>query len=280
MPAPASPTQRILDVAPLIPATGALAGWAAAYVLGVDHLDGVDPFTMRPIPVPIHLGRDLGRASVAQARYVRGSLPVEHRHFVHGLPVTTALRTAYDGARWAANLEEAVVFVDQVAHAVGIDVDELRGWCDPGRNHPGVRQARQAADLADARSASPWESRLRMFYVGEARLPRPEVNVPIFDLDGDLLGIGDLLDPEAGMVTEFDGQDHRLRRRHRADNLREERLEAANLVVCRVDSLDLRTPRPLAERLRTRHAQGQRRDRAQDRWTLVEPLWWRRRRAS
>ena len=78
-----------------------------------------------------------------------------------------------------------------------------------------------------------------MFYVGEAQLPRPEVNVPIFDLDGYLLGIGDLLDPEAGMVTEFDGQDHRLRRRHRADNLREEKLEAANLVVCRVDSLDL-----------------------------------------
>ena len=155
-----------------------------------------------------------------------------------------------------------------------------RRWCDPGSNHPGVQQARQAIEFADARSASPWESRLRMFYVGEALLPRPEVNVPIFDLDGDLLGIGDLLDPEAGMVTEFDGQDHRLRRRHRADNLREEKLEAANLVVCRVDSLDLRTPRPLAERLQARHAQGMRRDRGQDRWTLDQPLWWRRRRAS
>jgi len=58
------------------------------------------------------------------------------------------------------------------------------------------------------------------------------------------------------MVTEFDGQDHRLRRRHWADNVREEKLESANLVVCRVDSLDLRTPRPLAEPLQARHAQG------------------------
>jgi hypothetical protein len=249
-------------------------------VLGVDLLDGIDPFTMSPFPVPIRLGRDLGRASGAQVRYVRGSLPAEHRQSIHRLSVTTALRTAYDGARWATDLVEAVVFLDQVAHAIGIDLVELRRWCDPGSNHPGVQQAREAIEFADARSASPWESRLRMFYVGEAQLPRPEVNVPIFDLDGDLLGIGDLLDPEAGMVTEFDGQDHRLRRRHRADNLREEKLEAANLVVCRVDSLDLRTPRPLAERLQARHAQGLRRDRGQDRWTLVEPLWWRRRRAS
>ena len=280
LPTQTSTTQRILDAAPLIPATGALAGWAAAYVHGVDLLDGIDPFTMRPLPVPIRLGCDLGRASVAQVRYVRGSLPAEHRQSIHRLPVTTALRTAYDGARWAPDLVEAVVFLDQLAHALGIDLEELRRVVQSGGNHPGVEQARQAIELADARSASPWESRLRMFYVGEAQLPRPEVNVPIFDLDGDLLGIGDLLDPEAGMVTEFDGQDHRLRRRHRADNLREEKLEAANLVVCRVDSLDLRTPLPLAERLQARHAQGLRRDRGQDRWTLVEPLWWRRRRAS
>ncbi len=72
------------------------------------------------------------------------------------------------------------------------------------------------------------------------------VNTPIFDLDEQLLGIADLFDPETGLVAEFDGQEHRLRRRHRADNLREEKLEAANLVVCRVDSLDLRYPVPLA----------------------------------
>src|SRR5688572_13350888 len=47
LPAPTSTTQRILDVAPLIPGTGALAGWAAAYALGGDLLDGLDPFTMR-----------------------------------------------------------------------------------------------------------------------------------------------------------------------------------------------------------------------------------------
>ncbi len=71
-----------------------------------------------------------------------------------------------------------------------------------------------------------------------------------------------------------------MRRRHQADNIREEKLEGANLTVCRVDSLDLRQPVPLTERLRARHAQGMRRNRDLDRWTLVEPPWWQRRRRA
>lgn len=68
------------------------------------------------------------------------------------------------------------------------------------------------------------------------------MNPPVFDLAGNFLGIVDLLDVEAGLALEFDGQAHRLRGQHRHDNIREERLEHANLVVCRVDSLDLRNP--------------------------------------
>ena len=119
-----------------------------------------------------------------------------------------------------------------------------------------------------------------MFYLLEADLPRPLVNRPVFDLDDRFLGTPDLFDPEAGLVIEFDGKDHRMRRRHQADNIREEKLEGANLTVCRIDSLDLRQPVPLTERLRVRHAQGMRRNRDLDRWTLVEPPWWQRRRRA
>ena len=61
--------QRILNVAPLVPGGGALAGWAAAYVQGADLLDGVDPETMRPLPVTINLGGDLGRADNGDVHY-------------------------------------------------------------------------------------------------------------------------------------------------------------------------------------------------------------------
>jgi hypothetical protein len=42
VPTEAAPTttQRILDITPLLPTSGALAGWAAAYVHGVKQLDG------------------------------------------------------------------------------------------------------------------------------------------------------------------------------------------------------------------------------------------------
>jgi hypothetical protein len=277
---PFTTTQRILDVSPLIPPGGAVAGWAAAYALGVELLDGHDPFTMAALPVPIHLGRDLGRASPPGIRFARERLPTAHHQVLHGLPVTTPLRTMFDGGRWADGLTEAVVFLDQVAHALELDLDDLQPWCVPGARWPGIKQLRAALALADARTASPWESRLRMFYMLEARLPRPVVNRPVFDVDGRFLGTPDLFDPEAGLITEFDGKDHRMRRRHQADNIREEKLEGANLTVCRVDSLDLRQPVPLTERLRARHAQGMLRNRALDRWTLVEPPWWQRRRRA
>lgn len=277
---PSTPTQRILDASPLVPQHGALAGWAAAYVLGVDSLDGLDPFTMDPLPLTVNLGSTAGRANPAGVSYVRDRLPASHRVVRHGVSVTGPMRTAFDGARWAPNLVEAVVFLDQVAHALDLDLNELTGWAEPGGWWQGVVRLREALTWADARSASSWETRLRMFYQQQAGLPHPEVNVPIFDLDERFLGIVDLFDEEAGLVTEFDGQDHRLRRQHQADNVREEKLEGVNLTVCRVDSLDMRQPVPLAERLRARRTQGLRRDRRQDGWTLDEPGWWRRRRAS
>ncbi|HWJ52710.1 MAG TPA: hypothetical protein VNT24_04960, partial [Propionibacteriaceae bacterium] len=145
---PDSTAQRILDVAPLIPPSGALAGWVAAYISGTDVLDGLDPFTMARQPLPVHLGHDLGRAGLPQVRYVRERLPETDRQIRHGLPVTTPLRTAFDGARWAPNLVEAVVFLDQVAHAQRLDLAELDGWCTPGARWPGVKQLRRALAFA------------------------------------------------------------------------------------------------------------------------------------
>jgi len=271
--------QRILNAAPLVPVRGALAGWAAAFIHGVDLLDGLDPETMRPLPVTINLGGDLGRADTDDVRYVRDQLLGLERQVRYGIPVTSPVRTALDGGRWAGDPVEAVVLLDQMTRAFGLAVDDLIAAA-AASHQAGIPQVRQMLPFVEPTSASPWESRLRMFYLRRAGLPRPLVNKPIFDLDERFLGTGDLFDPEAGLVAEFYGQDHRLRRQHRADNLREEKLEAANLLVCRVDSLDLRYPVPLAERLRERRAQGLARDRCRDRWTLVEPAWWQRRRAS
>ena len=269
--------QRILDLAPLIHDTGALTGWAAAYVHGVDLLDGRDPQSMDPLPITVQLGRDLGRASSERVVYRREHLPARDRLTCHGLGVVTQQRAAFDGARFADNLVEAVAFLDQVTRVLPVTVADLASRVIPGARWSQLAQLQRALSLADPAAANPWESRLRMFATLRAGLPRPLVNQPVFDVDGHFLGIPDLLEPEAGLVVEFDGQDHRLRRRHQADNIREEKLETCNLTVCRVDSLDLRQPVALIERLRARHAQGMTRDRSKDAWTIEQPLWWPRR---
>jgi len=79
--------------------------------------------------------------------------------------------------------------------------------------------------LASERSRSPNESRTRLIWEVDAGLPRPLVNQHVWDLHGNLLGIADLLDVEAGLVGEFDGADHRAARMHTSDIGRQERFE-------------------------------------------------------
>ena len=76
-PAPTTPTQRILDVAPLIPATGALAGWAAAYVprsgspgrdRPLHHADAPGPDPPRPRPRPGQRGAGPLRPGISAGR--------------------------------------------------------------------------------------------------------------------------------------------------------------------------------------------------------------------
>lgn len=277
---PLTPAQRILEAVPLVPSSGALTGWAAAHAHGVDYLDGLDPFTLQLLPVPVCLNGPAGRRNLNGVTYHRDSLDPTDITRVLGLPLTTPLRATVDGVRHAPDLVEAVVFLDMVGHELDLDLDALARWCRAHPGQRGVRQLREALRCCDPRSASPWETRLRMFYQQTAGLPRPEVNVPVFTRDGRFLGVPDLLDEDAGLACEFDGQDHRGRRQHRDDNLREEGLEESNLVVCRVDSLDLRYPTPLRDRLRSAYARGKARDRRRDGFTTDEPDWWRRRRRA
>jgi hypothetical protein len=181
----------------------------------------------------------------------------------------------FDGVRLAPDLSAAVAFLDMAANADWAALSAFEAYTSTRCGARRVRFVRQALELADSAARSPWESRLRVFYITVARLPRPLVNVPIFNREGQLLGIADLFDEEAAQVTEFDGRAHRQRRQHRADNDREEWFEDAGLVVVRADSLDLtRYATRLVERLHSARRRGLSRDRSKDKWTLDEPPSW------
>lgn len=156
-----------------------------------------------------------------------------------------------------------------------ISIRAVRDHLATLRSVHGLEQARTAADLMRTEVWSPQESRLRYCYQIDAGLPRPILNVRVFDDDGVLIGHPDLFDPEAALATEFDGAHHRDREQHRKDNIREEHFESVGVTVVRSDSLDLRPRhrRQLIHRMQDGHRRGLRRNRTNDRW-LLDPRAW------
>ena len=97
----------------------------------------------------------------------------------------------------------------------------------------------------------------------------PLVNPSVVDRQGSFVARTDLLDPQSGMVGEYDGAHHRELARHTADNVREEDLERLNLTVARATALDLWAHRDrLVARLRETHRRSSQRDRTRDAWGL------------
>lgn len=275
---PQNPTTEVGNAAALLPDGCALGGWAAAYNRGIHYLDGNIGFS-RPLPVL------LLSVDGHQLRKRDGVRPFRTRVSPHDIEQVNGLATAVLdlAARQqmclSRTLVDAVVVADMVTSVrtgePTIPMTDLAKRVLATKKVRGIVQARAALELATDRSASPEESRTRMVWVLDAWLPPPLVNAPLFDLDGRLLGIGDLVDPEAGHVHEVDGAQHRELDQHTADNAREELFEGHGLVVSRSTSQDRADPARLAARMRATNKRGLARDRTRDRWTLTPPPGWR-----
>lgn len=271
--------QRIVEAAARLPGHGAVGGWAAAYWLGAHWLNGMRGG--QPLAVLLNVGELIRIRPSSGVIVCRARLDPADITEVDGLWVTNPVRTTYDGARLAPSLTEATVFVDMMLAAGLVTIAEVMAYAAVHRAAwKGVGQVRDALRFADGRSASPMETRVRMLWMLRAELPRPLVNVPVFTWNEELVGIVDLLDPNAGCVGEYDGGHHRELAEHTGDNQREEALENLNLVVTRVTSMDMRQRDETAARLMRAWQRGESRDRAKDRWTLIQPEWYRRRQIS
>lgn len=271
------PALRVADAIGLMTPGCALGGWASLWYQRVAMVDGT-AWNGAELPVRVHCGAG------AQIRSRAGIEPC-HAEVLDGEMVdlgafscTTLARAAYDEMRLASGLREAVVVADMAtsttargAHTSRQNVHDL-----VARHHKtrGIVQARTAMSYVSTRSASPLESRMRVFAITEAGIEAWLVNVPVFDLYENLLGIVDLIEPRAALVLESDGGDHRERVRHDDDNAREERLERHNLTVVRAGSADLGCRLELGSRIRGGYRDGIARNRARDRWTLEKPGWW------
>jgi hypothetical protein len=231
----------------LVAGRGVLAGYSAAEIMGASC--GPDD---APAEVALPAGCLLRQPDL---RVHRGLLPPDEVTTVGGIGVTTRLRTAYDLARRARSLVEAVVAVDALAVAEPSRSEMPRPdpWMDqdsglrppPGgpflpadllrlRNrHLGARDSRclpQVVALADPLAESPMETRSRLALVLHG-LPPP---VSQFEVrDGRRCHYLDLAYPEYRVGIEYDGGEHLKPERARRDLERQHRLSQLGWVLVR-----------------------------------------------
>jgi hypothetical protein len=265
----ADPEQRIVEAAVVLPGFGAVTGWAALRWCGaawVDHADRSGPF-----PVDLTTGYDDIRNQPG-IRVSQERLGPSEITSCDGLRVTRLARSLFFAMRYAAGVRDAVRYADMTAHADLVSLGEIGEYAATHPGWTGVPQVRDALALADENAWSPREVDTRLCWQLDAGLPRPLTNRPLFDRRGRHLLTPDLLDPEAGVVVEYNGAVHLEPDRRRRDIAREELCRALGLELVVAVSGQSRAElvaRMRAARSRARFAAESRRE-----WTIVVPPWW------
>ncbi|WP_346384541.1 hypothetical protein [Nocardioides sp.] len=246
--------QRILEQSMRITATGAVTGWAALRLHGGNFFDGLarDGTTRLPVPLAAGTDRFAGHPDIVRTRDNLDQGEVVLRY---GIRCTIVARAVYDEMRRIGEVREAAVVMDMAVAAGLISIPAMRTYAR-SRAGSGNRLVLAALELADAGSRSPGESRFRLIWELDAGWPRPLTNRSVFDLEGRFLGIPDLLDPDLGIVGEYDGADHRGIARHRRDVRREDLFRRAGLEYVEVVGSDLHDPSLIVDRMEAAKARA------------------------
>jgi hypothetical protein len=262
--------QRILEQGGRIPAYGAVTAWAAMRWRGAAYFDGVG-YDRELLPVPLIL--DSGIRLDPRFTQTEEQLAPTEWEVLDGLRITTVQRALFDEVRRIPSHREAAVAIGMTAAARLISVRLFAMYVAQRNAWTGVPHARKAVALARDDCRSPQEHRMVLVWVLDAGLDPPLCNREVFDLDGRLLGVPDLLDVEAGVVGEYQGEDHKDGARHRKDVAREEcfrdhGLEYFELVGGDLAQRQVAVDRMLNARRRAKFLPPESRA-----WTLEPPPW-------
>jgi hypothetical protein len=263
--------QRIVEAAARIPAYGAVTGWAALRWHGATFFDGTGPGGGEEAPVPIVVHKKLRpdpRTFVLQDQLA----PTEWT-IVDGLPVATVQRALFDLVRRANGPREGGKAIAMAAAARLISTQLFARYVAQRSAWTGVPLARKAVALARDECRSPQEFLMLMVWLLDAMLPEPLCNREVYDLQGNLIGVPDLFDPEAGLVGEYQGEDHKDGARHRRDVAREEKLRDHGLEVFEVVGGDLRNRQLVVDRMLSARARAKFLAPESRAWTLDPPPW-------
>ncbi|HEY8643797.1 MAG TPA: DUF559 domain-containing protein [Candidatus Dormibacteraeota bacterium] len=241
-----APLVRLAAALRRLPPEAVFAARTATWLHGLD----IEPCDPIEVIVPEGSGVS-GRVGMSVSRAQLQPEEVESRQ---SLPLTSIRRTLVDIGRRLA-LIEAVVIADMALHAGLIDKADLAAAVHAQGGSRNVASLRRMVQLAEPRSESALESRLRLILV-LAGLPAPLVQVNVYDDHGEFLGRPDLLYPAERLYIEYDGGTHR--QSLAADNRRQNRLLAARYRPLRYTAADvLHTPAAIVAQVRAALAESQ-----------------------
>ena len=212
----------------LLDGRGVLGGYSAAELLGA---------RIAPRDADAEVVAQVNVRECRGLRVHREQLADDEVETVAGLVTTSALRTAYDLARWST-LVDGVVAADALGRIGRFRPAAFARLAD---RYPGARwrnRVRVVAGLMDARAESAMETRCRMSLVLRG-LPRPELQYRVCDELGDHVAWLDMAYPAARAGMEFDGEHHQDASTFRADLARHNRLAALGWTVLRASATDV-----------------------------------------
>jgi hypothetical protein len=199
--APDTVALRAKALSLVVPEVAVVTDRTAAWLHGVDIL----PRSSRSAPPPVNVFHTtdtrVRRPEVAAGR--RG-LERSDITMVDGVRVTTALRTALDLGRLLRR-HDALAAIDGFLR-IGVPHELLVTEIGRFRGYRGVRQLRALAPLGDGRAESPGESALRLDWL-DAGLPRPELQVWVYDEHGTRRYRLDMALVELRYAAEYDGEE-------------------------------------------------------------------------
>ncbi len=236
--------QRILEAYAGAGPTAVVTGWASLRLLRGGHFDGLERDGRTPRPVPIAV--DGGRVRSAPGRLVvRHVVPPDEVVVIHGIRCAKAERALFDEMRLVQHdPREMAVAADSAFAAQLTSLKRMRLYISTRRWYRDKRIVTAGLDLAAEGSRSPQESRFRHVWDIDAGWGLPLLNRKVYDPDGILVGIPDLLDPRRCVGGEYAGGDHRDPEQHQNDVGRAAAFRRVGLEIVEVVGRDMRH-RPL-----------------------------------
>jgi hypothetical protein len=99
----------------------------------------------------------------------------------------------------------------------------------------------------------------------------------VFDRHGRFIGTPDILDPDAGVVGEYDGSEHLGKERRTRDVGREEAFRRVGLEYFEVTAGDIPHRNRVVDRMTWTRGRARWLPESERGWTIEQPDWWQSR---